>query len=320
MKPVATVGSMHVCPLTTGTVPHVGGPISGPGVPTALLDGQPVAVVGDMCTCCGPPDVILQGAATAFIDGKPIALMGSMTAHGGQIVQGIPTATIGPADPPTPRKAIADIQESELLEIEESTYEEAELEPPLFTGCVENPLVEEREEGVEESSNIKLETNILLDELRKYAEGIEENYFIADMQAIYGEDILSEIYLKFYNQLKIGEVKAVPIEVVKNNVAGYAIYDPPLPLNSAAQKPEKQKLLGIFPRKQEEQKKGKNVIFVSESIVRTSQKDKGVHEQLMDRLADEFSNYISYLLQYEIKTEGDPNTHKKEENEVKKYF
>ena len=125
------MGSMHVCPLTTGTVPHVGGPISGPGIATALLDGQPVAVVGDMCTCCGPPDVILQGAATALIDGKPIALMGSMTAHGGQIVQGIPTATIGPADPPSPRKAIADIQENELLETEESTYEEAELEPEV---------------------------------------------------------------------------------------------------------------------------------------------------------------------------------------------
>ena len=26
-KPAATIGHMHVCPKTTGTVPHVGGPV-----------------------------------------------------------------------------------------------------------------------------------------------------------------------------------------------------------------------------------------------------------------------------------------------------
>ena len=28
-KPAATIGSLHVCPKTPGTVPHVGGPIVG---------------------------------------------------------------------------------------------------------------------------------------------------------------------------------------------------------------------------------------------------------------------------------------------------
>src|SRR5690554_1669851 len=32
-KPVATIGSMHVCPMVTGYIPHVGGPVSGPGMP-----------------------------------------------------------------------------------------------------------------------------------------------------------------------------------------------------------------------------------------------------------------------------------------------
>ena len=65
--PAATVGSMHVCPmLNPGTPPppHVGGPVSGPGVPTVLIGGKPAAVMGDMCVCAGPPDTIVQGEAT----------------------------------------------------------------------------------------------------------------------------------------------------------------------------------------------------------------------------------------------------------------
>src|SRR5690554_6091992 len=74
--PAATVGSMHVCPmLTPGTPPppHVGGPVSGPGVPTVLIGGKPAAVMGDMCVCAGPPDTIVQGEATVLIGGKPAA-------------------------------------------------------------------------------------------------------------------------------------------------------------------------------------------------------------------------------------------------------
>src|SRR5690554_7351505 len=32
-KTVATIGSMHVCPMVAGYIPHVGGPVSGPGMP-----------------------------------------------------------------------------------------------------------------------------------------------------------------------------------------------------------------------------------------------------------------------------------------------
>ena len=96
--PAATVGSMHVCPmLNPGTPPppHVGGPVSGPGVPTVLIGGKPAAVQGDMCVCMGPPDMIAQGEATVLIGGKPAATVGSMTAHGGSITQGEPTVLIG---------------------------------------------------------------------------------------------------------------------------------------------------------------------------------------------------------------------------------
>ena len=93
--PAATISHMHTCPMSSGTTPHVGGPIIGPGVPTVLIGGKPAAVMGDQCTCTGPPDVIAMGCATVLIGGKPAATMGDMTAHGGVITVGEPTVLIG---------------------------------------------------------------------------------------------------------------------------------------------------------------------------------------------------------------------------------
>ena len=90
----ARVGDMHVCPMVTGTVPHVGGPVLPPGCPTVLIGGQPAARVGDMLTCSGPPDTISMGSATVFIGGMPAARMGDSTAHGGVIVAGCSTVNI----------------------------------------------------------------------------------------------------------------------------------------------------------------------------------------------------------------------------------
>lgn len=96
--PAATIGSMHTCPMVTPGVPpipHVGGPVTGPGVPTVLIGGKPAAVMGDMCTCVGPPDTIVMGQPNVLIGGKPAATMGSMTAHGGSIIVGEATVLIG---------------------------------------------------------------------------------------------------------------------------------------------------------------------------------------------------------------------------------
>ena len=95
MPPAARVGDMHVCPMVTGPVPHVGGPILPPGVPTVLIGGMPAAVATTMCTCVGPPDLIAKGSATVMIGGLPAARMGDLTAHGGNIVMGFPTVMIG---------------------------------------------------------------------------------------------------------------------------------------------------------------------------------------------------------------------------------
>jgi uncharacterized Zn-binding protein involved in type VI secretion len=86
---------MHVCPMFNGPVPHVGGPIMPPGVPTVLIAGMPAATATGMATCAGPPDTILMGSSTVMIGGKPAARMGDSCAHGGTIVLGAPTVMIG---------------------------------------------------------------------------------------------------------------------------------------------------------------------------------------------------------------------------------
>ena len=93
--PAARLTDMHVCPMVTVLVPHVGGPVVGPGCPTVLIGGLPAARVGDMAVCVGPPDVIAMGAFTVLIGGMPAAQMGSITAHGGTIVLGCPTVLVG---------------------------------------------------------------------------------------------------------------------------------------------------------------------------------------------------------------------------------
>lgn len=98
MPPAARITDMHVCPMLTPGVPpipHVGGPITGPGAPTVLIGGLPAAKVGDLAVCVGPPDSVIAGSSTVFVCGVPAARMGDSCAHGGKIVLGFPTVIIG---------------------------------------------------------------------------------------------------------------------------------------------------------------------------------------------------------------------------------
>lgn len=95
MPPAARITDMHVCPMFTGPVPHVGGPILPPGCPTVLIGSLPAARATDMATCVGPPDTIVKGSATVLIGNMPAARMGDNCAHGGTIVAGFPTVIIG---------------------------------------------------------------------------------------------------------------------------------------------------------------------------------------------------------------------------------
>lgn len=94
MLPAARISDLHVCPLVNVLVPHVGGPMA-VGSPNVMIGGMPVARVGDMAVCAGPPDVIALGSFTVMIGGMPAARIGDMTGHGGVISVGAFNCVIG---------------------------------------------------------------------------------------------------------------------------------------------------------------------------------------------------------------------------------
>ena len=78
------------------------GVITGPGIPTVLIGGQPAAVMGDMHACAmptpagpHPPSPIAKGSATVLVGGRPAARMGDMSGCGAPIVMGFPLVEIG---------------------------------------------------------------------------------------------------------------------------------------------------------------------------------------------------------------------------------
>ncbi len=85
MLPVARVGDKHICPICGPNVITTGG--------TALVDGRPIARVGDMTACTA---TITLGSSMATCDGKPVAYLGSITSHGGVIAEGSPNHTVLP--------------------------------------------------------------------------------------------------------------------------------------------------------------------------------------------------------------------------------
>jgi len=68
-RPASRLTDPHVCPMATGIVPHVGGPILPPCSITVLIGGLPAARVGDLCLCVGPPDTIVVGEFTVLVGG-----------------------------------------------------------------------------------------------------------------------------------------------------------------------------------------------------------------------------------------------------------
>ena len=78
------------------------GLISGPGVPTVLIEGKPAAVMGDMHTCAfpplagpHPPNPITAGSATVTIGGRPAARLGDPCGCGAMIQSSAVTVLIG---------------------------------------------------------------------------------------------------------------------------------------------------------------------------------------------------------------------------------
>lgn len=92
--PIALLGHQHVCPVVDpGPKPHVGGPVVSAGQAFVRFNGIPLAVVGGSCTCTGlpGPDGMTSGSGIVRINRMAVMRMGDGTAHGGRIVQGVPT-------------------------------------------------------------------------------------------------------------------------------------------------------------------------------------------------------------------------------------
>lgn len=64
--PASRIGDLHVCPMVTGIVPHVGGPFI-LGSPTVIVGEMPQSRVTDQLTCVGPPDVAVMGCETVLV-------------------------------------------------------------------------------------------------------------------------------------------------------------------------------------------------------------------------------------------------------------
>ncbi|MEM0924090.1 MAG: PAAR domain-containing protein [Pseudomonadota bacterium] len=92
--PAARVTDNHVCPMVTGVVPHVGGPVVVP-FPTVLIGKMPAATATATCVCVGPPDMIVKGSMKTLTGKKPQARLGDLTSHGGSIVMGCATVLVG---------------------------------------------------------------------------------------------------------------------------------------------------------------------------------------------------------------------------------
>jgi uncharacterized Zn-binding protein involved in type VI secretion len=60
------LADVHTCPLVTGTVPHVGGPVLA-GSTTVMIEGFPAVRLGDSIVESGPPNTVTGGEPSVQI-------------------------------------------------------------------------------------------------------------------------------------------------------------------------------------------------------------------------------------------------------------
>ena len=84
-----------------GDVTNHGGTITGPGVSTVLVGGQPAAVAGDMHVCVLPPNghqptasAFPMGSTTVLIGGRPALRSSDACLCGAMAAVGAPTVLI----------------------------------------------------------------------------------------------------------------------------------------------------------------------------------------------------------------------------------
>ncbi len=87
--------------VRVGDVSQHGGTITGPGVATVLIAGQPAAVAGDMHACVLPPQhgptvsAFPAGSTSVLISGRPAVRTTDTCLCGAMAAVGAPTVLIG---------------------------------------------------------------------------------------------------------------------------------------------------------------------------------------------------------------------------------
>jgi uncharacterized Zn-binding protein involved in type VI secretion len=114
--PASRIGDMHICPMLTGLVPHVGGPFI-LGAFTVLVGMMPQSRVTDMLVCVGPPDLAVLGEFTVLVG--MAGMGGVVAASAGLQLSGVASAvaTAVPTPPPAATNLTAALQQDGTLKI-----------------------------------------------------------------------------------------------------------------------------------------------------------------------------------------------------------
>lgn len=83
-----------------GDMTATGDAITGPGVPTVMIAGQPASVVGDSISGSVFAGAITMGSMTVLIGGRPAARMTSQCT-GSNVQTGVPMTTVVMKGAPT---------------------------------------------------------------------------------------------------------------------------------------------------------------------------------------------------------------------------
>lgn len=274
-KPIVTIGSMHVCPMCTGTVPHVGGPIAGPGAPNVLINGKAVALMGDICTCIGPPDVVAQGNPLVKVNGVPVVCQGDLTAHGGIITSGEPNVTISAAVP-TPSQTMPKekipfpkitIVNRTISAFSGNSLNEAEANQKKLANLAEETPI------TEDSTTVTLTTTYPQEQLQKLVSFTPLHRFLEDFITIYGKDIPARAYEHLYKDIKDKNEILNPILLIKQSIpyGGKALF---------------------YTNKKEDKKE----IWVDEAFVIEATTNNDTSGELMVALVEEYGHWLDYLL------------------------
>jgi len=270
---IATIGSMHVCPMCSGTTPHIGGPVAQSGVPGATINGKSIAVMGDLCTCIGPPDVIAQGEAGVTINGMAIATVGCLTAHGGTITMGEVGATITP-NSPTPLKTMA----RHKIPFPKITLTNKILGNAKQAKTNQQSLANQApvEDDVKDSTTVSLKNSFASNQFQNITACTDLASFMALHVSIFGEDIPKKAFKELYNDvLNKAAILEPKIQVKKTlpNGGKAAFYD---------------------------DKKSIHEIWVAEQVIRDAalEENNELRGELMTALIEEYGHYLDYLLRH----------------------